>query len=325
MQLEQDLRVSAVERKSNLTLAAGSDLEVLAGSLEIQRVAGAPARGTVLGVVRPNAAQSNVVVEPGAVLTNTSTGLQYIVNTNAPLTLTVLGLVPFSVVAAESGAEYNLAPGIRLSLTDSAGTQASADFYVGYERKSDGTYCGSIDFGSDPETDESLRIRLIERYRGHAANTPNEIKSRLLQASIVNRAWVRTVGCGLAEVLIESDQPLTTSQSETLKNQIAPFMPVGTLVTLGNVETKKIDMAIEVVAFNETSLQDLDARLKTTLNLYLQDLEIGETFFPNDLTGLLRPFARSVKVIAPEKAVSTSSYQVIQLNNLSIKYVNPAA
>lgn len=322
VQLEQDLRLSEAERRQDLLSASGADLDLLARNYGIQRVQGQQARGRVLAAVRSNIAVTSVNLEPGTILTEPTTGFQYIVNIDDVIRLSVFTLTSVPVVAAQVGSDYNLPSGTRLVLTESTGaiTQLSVDFYVGTERTADGTFCGEISNGVAPEQEESLRLRIIERRRSQSGNSPSEIRTQLLQAGLVEDAWVRTKGCGLAEVLVRSKQDLSGGQIQELKQQIAPFLPLGVIVAVGNVRSQLIDLSIEITPFAETPLQDLDNRIKTLIQMYFQELDLGESFFPDQLLAMLRPLGQRVVLLNPTQTISTGEYQILQLNRLSLTY-----
>lgn len=152
---------------------------------------------TIWGVPRKAAdfAQGNVTftgtngsVIPGGTEIQRSDGLLF--TTDAPATISA-GTATVAVTAAEAGVNGNTDAGVAVSLISPiAGVDTNATVAVG----------GLID-GQDPESDELLRDRVLQRIRNPPlGGSMSDFEKWALEVSGVTRAWVTAEPMGLGTV-----------------------------------------------------------------------------------------------------------------------------
>jgi uncharacterized phage protein gp47/JayE len=162
---EQDSLIEGMLSGFHLATASGGDLDRRASDYGITRLAGSGASGWVLAK-----STEAVLLQPGALLTDPTSRYQYEVTQRAYLGAGVE--VPIYVQSTSGSSGSNLAAGTYLT----SSFYPSITFTVGrYRDTSNGTPVGAVGGGSDRETDNSLRARLLQHLRNRSTSNKDSI------------------------------------------------------------------------------------------------------------------------------------------------------
>lgn len=238
--------------------------------------------GAIWGVLRRSATFAEFEIDitgtNGTVIpTNTTyqgpTGLEY--TTDAEVTIAA-GTATVKVVAAESGASYNLETGDTVSLLSPiAGAQ------------SDATVSTIVIDAEDTESDEAYRARLLDFIRQPpSGGAANDYVQWALTIAGVTRAWVlpQNTGPGTVGVAIVEDNEDPISASPAKITEVADYIetvrPVTADVTVFTPTLAPMDLTIElrpntaeVQANVEAELEDLILRDSQVEGSYLSPSE----------------------------------------------------
>jgi len=204
-----------------------------------------------------------------------SDGLQYVTTEDLILT-TTSGLV--SVQALTPGAASNLGPGVSLSLLQPVRDINSAAVVVS----------PGITGGTDQETLEQLRIRLIRRIqRPPQGGNADDYETWALEVPGITRAWVypRAMGPGTVSVVVANDDsstaPIPDATTVAAADEyIQQLRPVTATVYVVAVATFPIDMSIKLSPNTLTTQAAVMAELE---DLFLREGEPGGTMLISKL------------------------------------------
>lgn len=312
--LNQYREIHRLAASMTLADAKGEDLDIYADYGVSRRLA-AKSLGTVLALSTENPIQIN----PGAILIDPNTSLQFeVVNATAidvsylETPLLVRSLLPTPLA--------NLPAGTRLysqRFTD-------ASFVVGLNRRTDGTYAGALTGGADIESDEEYRGRISNWLTSHTTASQSSVVDRLLSFPGVRRAFTITNVGGVLEIWVDSLSVIyNESQKAEIANYVKDYVADGIVVTVSQVDRVPIDLLLEVVPSvdtNTSSLSYLSNRIREVIQGYLQTLELGQDLSRARLYSVVKPLVNAVSIKTPGRDVFIKRDQLAVLGNLQVTY-----
>lgn len=236
--------------------------------------------------------QPGLVVRQGATLTRQD-GTPYTATADASVDGT--GTVEVPIVAAVNGALTDCDAGTAISLDPPiAGINAG------------GVTVGPTTGGADQEGDDSLRTRMLAKYRAPAqGGSAADYVLWALEVPGVTRAWVQPNGAGAGTVIVrpmlddvqaahggfpqgtdgtateETRDTHATGDQLAVADHIWPDQPVTALVYVAAPVAHLINVAL--VNLNPNTA-DARAQIVAAINdMYLVKAELGGTIYPSDL------------------------------------------
>ena len=309
---DQEQRLNAFLKSSNVLTAEADDLDLLAGSIVV-RDNSTTAIGTVL--ISPTVEEQSIPL--GIVLTDLSTGLQFI--STASATTSRFVSITLAIKAASSGSAYNLAAGTSLFSTD----YQSITFIIGTAKLANNTYTGSMQGGGDIETDNYFRQRLLASLL--SSNQPaskNFFRQKLLSYPGVTRAYVKTRVGGVIEVWVNTIDGFNSTELNAIKDYLLGTVPAGIILTVGQSRIKTFDLSLKVTPFNSSlaNLSLLTQQISFVINNYVSSLDIADSIPLNKIDQLVRPLVQNLKVESPISDLKADVDQVLILSSLEISY-----
>jgi uncharacterized phage protein gp47/JayE len=309
---DQEQRLSAFLKSSNVLSAEADDLDLLASSIVV-REEPTTAIGTVL--INPTAEEQTIPL--GIVLTDLLTGLQFISTTSATTSRFVS--VSLSLKAASSGSAYNIAAGTVLFSPD----YQSVVFTVGTAKLANNTYTGSMQGGRDIEPDDYFRQRLLASLlSSNQTASKNFLRQKLLSYPGVTRAYVKTRVGGVIEVWVNTIDGFNSTELEAIKDYLLQTVPAGIILTVGQFRIKTFDLSLRVTPFNSSlaNLSLLTQQISFVVNNYVSSLDIADNLTLSKIDQLVRPLVQNLKVLSPVSDLKADIDQVLLLSSLDISY-----
>jgi uncharacterized phage protein gp47/JayE len=305
----QDRRLQGLALALNPATASDRDLDTLAEGYGLVRGIPSLAKGFCLAIA--NTTTQTLVA--GRILVDLETGQQYVV-TSTSVSIPTFAEVQVEVQATQAGSLYNLLAGTPLfcpEVPDITLTVGAA--------KQNGVNVGDINGGEDPESDASLRTRLLARSQPYSIAF---LTQQLQLYPGVRSAFVSTVLGGTLEVWVN---PTTVNFSSTelqnLKEYLVPFCPPGVLIVVLQAVAVSLEVVIQVTPLAQnTSFDSLSEALEEVVKQYFETLEINEAFVPQDLKANLRPLVQSCTVVAPARTLTPRVGQVLTFGSLKVQY-----
>jgi uncharacterized phage protein gp47/JayE len=309
---DQEQRLNSFLKSSNFLTAVADDLDLLAGSIVV-RDKPTTAIGTVL--ISPTVEEQSVPL--GLVLTDLSTGLQFI--STASVTTSKFVSVSLAIKAASSGSAYNLAAGTILFSTD----YQNIIFTIGVAKEANNNYTGSMQGGGDIETDNYFRQRLLASLL--SSNQPaskNFFRQKLLSYPGVKRAYVKTKVAGVIEVWVNTIDTFDSTELNSINDYLLDYVPAGIILTVGQSRIKTFDLSLKVTPFNSSlaNLSLLTQQISFIINNYVSSLDIAEGIALTKIDQLVRPLVQNLKVESPVLDLKAEVDQVLILSSLEISY-----
>lgn len=309
---DQEQRLNAFLESSSVLTAEADDLDLLAGNIVV-RDDPTTAIGTVL--ISPTLVEQTL--PSGIVLTDLSTGLQFISTTSATTSRFVNAAL--SIRAASSGSAYNIAAGTTLFSTD----YQNIIFTVGTARLANNTYTGSMQGGRDVEPDDYFRQRLLASLlSSNQTASKNFFRQILLSYPGVTRAYVKTRVGGVVEVWVNTIDGFSSIELGALRDYLLRTVPAGIILTIGQSRIKTFDLSLRVTPFNSSlaNLSLLTQQISFAVNNYVSSLEIADSIPLAKIDQLVRPLVQNLKVQSPISDLEADIDQVLILSSLEISY-----
>lgn len=309
---DQEQRLSAFLRSSNVLSAEADDLDLLAGSIVIREEP-----TTAIGTVLVSPTEQEQTIPLGVVLTDLLTGLQFISTASATTSRFVSVSLP--VKAASSGSAYNIAAGTTLFSPD----YQSVIFTVGTAKLANNTYTGSMQGGRDIEPDDYFRQRLLASLlSSNQTASKNFFRQRVLSYPGVTRAYVKTRVGGVVEVWVNTIGVFTSIELEAIRDYLLETMPAGIILAIGQARVKTFDLALKVTPFNSSlaNLSLLTQQISFAISSYVSSLDIADSIPLSKIDQLVRPLVQNLKVISPVSDLKADIDQVLILSSLDISY-----
>jgi uncharacterized phage protein gp47/JayE len=314
--------VDWISLESNPFTATDEYLEAWAALIGVYRKDATPATGQASFT-----GTSGLVVPSGATLTRQD-GTPYAATAEASVDATGNVLVP--IVATVTGA-----------LTDcDAGTPIALDPPIG-GINSGGVTVGPTTGGADQETDDSLRTRMLAKYRTPPqGGSVSDYQQWALEVPGCTRAFIEPNGYGPGTVVVlpmfdvtqaahggfpqgnngcatdEPRGPTATGDQLAVANHIRPVQPVTALVYVAAPVALPINVTLIDLAPNTATIQaDIIASLDDMFLL----AEAGGVVYPSDLYNaiLATPGVEHFVMTAPTAPVQATSPQLPVMGTLT--------
>lgn len=309
---DQEQRLNAFLKSSNALTAEADDLDLLASNIVVR-----DKPTTALGVALISPTLVEQVIPLGIVLTDLTTGLQFI--STASATTSRFVNVSLSIKAASSGSAYNIAAGTTLFSTD----YQDIVFTVGTAKLINNTYVGSMQGGRDIEPDDYFRQRfLASLLSSNQAASKNFFRQKLLSYPGVTRAYVKTRVGGVVEVWVNTIDGFTNTELEAIRDYLLENVPAGIILTVGQSRIKTFDLSLRVTPFKSSlaNLSLLTQQISFAVNNYVSSLDIADSIPLAKIDQLVRPLVQNLKVLSPISDLKADIDQVLLLSSLDISY-----
>jgi uncharacterized phage protein gp47/JayE len=276
-----------ISREAVPFTATDEFLEAWAALIGIFRIDSAAATGQASFTGQPF-----IVVPAGSTLTRVD-GTPY--TSTAEVSVDTTGTVLVPIVAAVNGAATDCDAGTAISLDPPiAGINAG------------GVTVGPTTGGADQESDDSLRSRMLAKYRAPAqGGSATDYIDWAREVPGCTRAWVQPNGAGAGTVIVrpmfddtqaahggfpqgtDGCATLETRDTTAAGDQLAvadhiwPVQPVTALVYVASPVPHPIDVVLLDLDPNTT---DAQAQIVASItDMYLVRAELGGTIFPSDI------------------------------------------
>lgn len=276
VQLEQDALLKQLE--DNILLLSGDSniLDKKLSDFGITRIPASFATGVVL--FKPKESNVNLF---NTILTDLSTGNQYSVTSSVKY-VNYLGEQAFDVIALNTGSNYNLDAGTKLT----ASFDSSLSILVGSNRTADGVLTGDISNGVDKETDQELTQRFINLVTGTRFSTSLALRDFVLSQNNITFVSIDNPLPGYINIWYDSSIPFTTLNVDNLRNTISNEIPAGVQFNLKSVTKQLVDIKLRISNFNGSS-DTFRLKLQNDIKAWFINLNVNEVFNPNSLLSYL--------------------------------------
>lgn len=299
-------------RNIDINTAVGINLDALARQYGLERLGAVSASG--YSIWSFNSLGEVLNISPGDLIVNLTTGLQYYVNTSANQVLSSNVELIIPIVALGVGSDYNITEGSELVLLKDNVINNNIRVRIGNKRDLAGNYCGGLSNGRNAETDDEFRNRLRLRIRNIGSIGEPAAYLSITQQPFVNRVWIDNSVPGLANILVESIQPLTSEQTALLRNLVDAAKPVGIAYTINSVEEFPLDINIDVSLINSRASTDIELIIRQ----YIQTIDLEGSFLVEDLRNLVSPYTYYLNINSPIQDLNLRPNTVFKLNSLQI-------
>lgn len=309
----QDIALRDLSNSAYLSRARGSQLDEWAATFRLKRAGASPSTGYVLAISND---KELVFLPSDTILTDLKTGVQVRMDRTGTVEVNDYTEVVIPVRTVRLGSTTRLPAGTELF----SPRYPSVAFTVGYTRSVSGEYCGSLEGGTDTESDGDFRRRISDALTTAGSSSETRLKILLEENELVNRAYVNTKVAGIVEIWVDSLNILTQSQLLELEAYINPYTAAGTIVSIGSLQRKYVDVGVFVRPFASADLDRLSDQLASTIKYLFNSLTIGETFSPLVIQSSLAPLARDVRVISPTSEVVPQPYELVSYRAIDLTF-----
>jgi uncharacterized phage protein gp47/JayE len=225
--------------------------------------------------------------------------------------------VPILIEAVESGSAANQAAGIVLY----APTLPEARFVVGVQRYNN-EYRGDLVTGSDYESDESYRRRILNYFSTGPIATNTYLANKLLEYSLVEKAFVRTTAPGFVEIWLDSGVVYTQGQIKEIFDYIKDYLGMGMIPLISQVTRRAVRLELDITPFSASliDLNGLTSQLRTAIASYFDSLTIEQPLILSQVLNKIKPFVREAKVTTPTDDVYVTVGELIVLGSVKATY-----
>lgn len=307
--VEQDVKIDTVSSNLFLNSATGEALDNKGREFNINRREGIPSTGGIIVL------GNTTSIPAGTILTDSQTGLQFTVVQRITLTaqrgVGTIECVEFTSLAnLEAGRELfsSLFPNIRFIV----GT--SYDPFLSL-------YRGGLIGGSERETDNKLRQRIIRTLSTLSTSTVNALELAALNINGVSRVNIveNNPGLGYITVYINNSQKNILNQVKSILNNTKP---VGVAIQIKSFSSVSVDIGLTVTAFSTANTVNLNNSISAAIQSLLNNLGSGSTLSREAIAGAVLNVQNVVNVAVtnPTSNITISSNEILSLNNLNITY-----
>lgn len=306
--LEVEAYVEEQDAKGFIDNLEGADLDIKANELGLfRKINGSRVRGTVL--VSSN---FQFVLPTNVILTEPNTGIQFkTLGTN-----TINGLnIPIAVEALIAQ-PIDLAAGTVLN----SSIYSDLSFVIGKSMNMiTNEIVGDIIGGTAAETDEELRLRILQRLSNQSAATADNIRSSILDLE------------GITQVFISSNDPIVgyltiyidtndTSVLNNVRRVIESNRAAGINYLIKPIRYIPIDVAVDLVVTSNASLNQIETNVRFAINDYIRSLSLGRILRVSELINRIYSVNNviEVNVTQPDDDVAILSNNLFKLNNIKV-------
>lgn len=283
--------IAFVLRQIFSSTAEGEYLERRASEYGITRRPAAAAVGTVTFTGEGSVpAQTRLQNQAGTVYVTTEASAE----STAPIT------------AEQAGAAGNAEEGMELTLVSPVeGVQSTA-------------IAGELSGGADPESDESLRERLLERQKTPPrAGTKEDYVAWAKEVPGVTRAWCYPMELGPGRVTVRfmtdgmTENGIPSSQMiETVEDHIEGQMPVTVILAVVAPQAKPLSMTLDILPDTE----EARAKIKSAIEqVILNEAAPGGPVLLSSLSRAVGSVSEvsSFRIVTPTDDVTTTTGQIL--------------
>jgi uncharacterized phage protein gp47/JayE len=306
----QDLELKRLADSINLSTAAGDQLDSFS-SFGIRRLPAQFATGTVLCLSEEEPA----VLQPRTILTDISTGSQFVTKNTTPIIVSYLE-VSIAITAVSTGAAYNLSAGTVLYAAGLPYLKAT----VGTIHTQENEYLGSLTGGSSREDDDAFRNRIASWLLSHTTASKGVVINRLLSFPGVTRAYSYTKAGGVIEIWVDSIQTLNASQKLELVNYLKPYISDGIIVALSQLTTVPANLEIDLIPFSAADMAVVAARVRQVITQVISQLEVGQTLALSVINEVIKPLAAKAIVTQPKADIICGLGEILIPGEIIVRY-----
>lgn len=307
--VEQDVRIDTVSSNLFLNSATGEALDNKGREFNINRREGLPSTGGIIVL------GNTTSIPAGTILTDNQTGLQFTVLQRITLTaqrgVGTIECVEFTSLGnIEAGRELfsSLFPNIKFII----GT--SYDPFLS-------TYRGGLIGGSERETDNQLRERIVTTLSTLTTSTVNALKLAALNINGVSKVNVveNNPGLGYITVYINNSQKSILNQVKTILNNTKP---VGVALQIKSFTSVAVDIDLTITSYSTANTVNLNNQISSVIQTLFNSLNSGSVLSREVISGTVIniPNVVNVAVTNPTSNVEILSNEILTLNNLNITY-----
>lgn len=312
---DQDAELDSIYNSLFLNTTTDENLNKRALEYGIQRLEGSRATGSII-IETPSSISRlrNTTIQRGLILLNPFTNKQYI--TLDPVLLD-RNRVVVRVESLESSNEVNLESGTKLT----SNFYKNIDFTVGdFFNSLTREYEGDITGGSNKETDDELRRRILEIVQVKQSSTKDAIRITALQIQ------------GVQEVLIEENVPsigyiniyIDNSNFDIInqvKLNVEKVKPLGTIVNVKSFSNFTLNINVNINLANSNNLVDRSANLRSVITKFISNLD--KTFTKESLAGTIlnNSFVNNVEVISPVGSINIGDKEKFTVGSINIQFI----
>lgn len=175
----------------------------------------------------------------------------------------------------------------------------------------------SIYNGTDRETDDAYRLRLLNRFSSFVNGTQSSVQNEILKLPGVGRFKIinNYKGSGTIGVVLQPTLGIrfNASQLMLLKNRISSFISSGTDVYVINPLYKHFFMSTDIVVSNTltaTQRVALKNRIRGSVLLYLNSIGIGESISRNEIKKAILKVSTDIKSVGKNNNIDVIGYRI---------------
>lgn len=307
--VEQDVKINTVSSNLFLNSATGEALDAKGKEFNIIRRDGLPSTGgiIVLGDITN--------IPAGTILTDNQTGLQFTVVNRISL-IAQRGIGTIECVEFTGLANLNAGRELFSSLFP------NTKFIIGTSYDPFlSLYRGGLIGGSERETDDQLRQRIINTLSTLSTSTINALELAALNVNGVSKVTVveNNPGLGYITVYINNSQKSILNQ---VKSRLNNTKPVGVAIQIKSFTSITIDIDLTVTSYNSTNTVNLNNKISAAIQTLLNGLSSNSTLSREAIAGSVInvPEVINVAVTNPTSNIEILSNEILTLNNLNITY-----
>lgn len=296
-------------RDVDVTTATGALLDTYCSPFGIYRQPENPTSGWLLVAANEDTQLLNT-----SIFTETSTGVQYLVNSSTPIELKAQVEQAVPVIAAGLGNQYDLIAGTSLYSNQTN----IVSVVVGYERKYDGSACGDLTGGQIAESDQSLRQRWYSLLRAGGLLTNQTLRTLVIQHPQVAEATVTTPQPGVVLVVVKAISS-TPELVTDLENLIRPYL-IAAIVVVRLAEVQPLTVDITLTPLPNADLNQVKTDIETFVLAYFRQARDQRYFAPLDLQQQLSSLGKSAIVTNPNSPLSWNELSFVELGGLNVNF-----
>jgi uncharacterized phage protein gp47/JayE len=307
--VEQDVKIDTVSSNLFLNSATGEALDAKGREFNIIRREGFPSTGGIIVL------GSITSIPAGTILTDNQTGLQFTVISRIALTadrgVGTIECVEFTGLGnIEAGRELfsSLFPNIKFII----GTSYDPFLSV---------YRGGLIGGSERETDNQLKERIVTTLSTLSTSTVNALKLAALNINGVSKVNIveNDPGLGYITVYVNNSQKSILNQVKTILNNVKP---VGVALQIKSFSIVSVDIDLTITSYNTTNTVNLNNQISSAIQTLFNNLNSGAVLSKEVIAGTVIniPNVINVAITNPTSNIEILSNEILTLNNLNITY-----
>lgn len=304
---EQESKLDLVESGSYIYTSTGLALDRKGQEFGINRRLGTPATGSIL--VTSNISAS---IPRGLVLTTADQAHQ--LELTEVLNVSASAESVGYVRSLLSSSLENLPAGTILF----SSSYRSLSFVVGKTRSA-GSIQGPLTGGTDIETDEELRARILSRAQTKGQTSAAALTSILLEEAPVRKVFIKDAfpSPGQASVYIDSRDSFVLDQVRQL---IEMYKPVGLAYSLKPIQPFNVPVSVLIVVAELSAATQIVEQVRAEINTMFASLGMGQFPTIESIAGVCFRVrgVLQVEVLSPSTNVAIPAESAAAISDLNI-------